>query len=413
MSAGIMAPKGLPSRSVPASVLGMMAPRVAQKKKPAPEAAVAEGAVTMREFTVSLDMSTGKVLGVDADWSDGKTGYVKSVFPGVVNDWNKQCTDKQQAIRPGDRIIAANGFSGDAATLLKLVKAPQRCLELLIRAPRAAPEGGAEDSPEQAAKKAKDAELYSWLPAADPEKDRDGGERAKGADLFAGDPAPPDPTMAIFLDIDGVLRRIEDINVDGEVLPLNARSRAFAPDAMKALRLIVHRTGASVVLSSEWRRNHMLKEEVATAFRAVGLPPLRGVTPVVEAREEVLVGSPAIPDMPATMTLRWADRRAREITLWLREHLEVKRWVTLDDLDLGKADEVKLPDTLWMAKGLVLTDREVGLTLSDARKAFELLTDGKTRASARSGGGEQRGSEGAAAGGGADAKRRKVETTKS
>merc|ERR1712194_326858 len=78
-------------------------------------------------------------------------------------------------------------------------------------------------------------------------------------------------------------------------------------------------------------------------------------------------------------------RRAREITLWLREHREVRRWVALDDLDLGKADEVKLPDTLWMAKGLVLTDREVGLTLSDARKAAELLTDGGKRVSARSG----------------------------
>jgi len=181
--------------------------------------------------------------------------------------------------------------------------------------------------------------------------------------------------------VDGVLRRLEGcptINVDGELLPLDVRGRAFVPEAVRALKFIVHRTGAGIVLSSEWRRNPTLREEVTTTIRAMGLPPMRGSTAVLQAREDILVGTPANPDREATLRLRWAERRAREISLWLREHPEVEQWVALDDLDLACADEgrLRLPETLRMAPGLVLCDPEVGLTLSRARVAVDSLLRG-------------------------------------
>jgi len=223
--------------------------------------------------------------------------------------------------------------------------------------------------------------LYSWLPAPDPEKEKSAEARAKESDIFA-DPVPEDPSLVVFLDIDGVLRRLEKSPVfafNGEMLPLDLQNRALAPEAMRALRYIVHRTGAGIVLSSEWRRSSTLHEEAQTALRALGMPTFRGTTPLLRDREDVLVGNKLAPDKQATGRLRWAERRAREISEWLCENTEVKNWVALDDLDLSLADDasVRNSETFRTANRLVLTDPEVALTQSNARQACEMLLKGK------------------------------------
>lgn len=370
--------KPLPSRAVPASVMRMMAPRVAKAK------ATASGtpAVPMPafcEFIVSVNLAGGKLLGLDVDWADGKTLYVKSVQSGAVDDWNAK--NQSRAVKSGDRVVSVNGYSGNAGIMVDECRTSV-LLELVVRTKRRVPSSEVlvtdadEGSSEAAAKKPRlDDNLYAGMPAPDPEKDTNADSKAKKSDIFAEPPVPENPALAVFLDIDGVLRKLDGctIAIDGEVLPLSVRGRAFEPDAVRALKYIVHRTGAGVVLSSEWRRNSTLREEVATALRAVGLPTMWGATVVLEAREEVIVGSAAAPERDATLQLRWAERRSREITSWLREHKEVRRWVALDDIDLGRADEVRLPDTAWMSRNLVRTVAEEGLTLSDARKAVERL----------------------------------------
>lgn len=389
--------KPLPSRLVPASVMQMMAPRVARPKV---EAAKPEPVDVANEFSVNVSLTASKLLGIDVDWADGKTLYIKSIQPGAIDEWNWN-NAPTHAVRAGDRIVAVNGLAGDATVMVRECRA-NRQLQLLVRTKRrplaggaggaapvvpwaaagpasGEPVGGGGELPSSKRARPLADTLYSGMPAPDPEKDKSAGSRAKEFDIFADSPAADNPRLAVFLDIDGVLRRLEDrpiISLDGELLALSLRSRAFAPEAVKALRFIVHRTGASVVLSSEWRRHAALHEEVATALRAVGLPPLRGATVVLEPREELVVGPPAAADREATLRLRWAERRAREISSWLREHPEVGAWVALDDIDLGKADEVRLPDTLWMSSALVLTSPDVGLTLSNARHAVELLLKG-------------------------------------
>eukprot|EP00747_Dinoflagellata_sp_TGD_P049233 gnl/TRDRNA2_/TRDRNA2_146080_c0_seq7.p2 gnl/TRDRNA2_/TRDRNA2_146080_c0~~gnl/TRDRNA2_/TRDRNA2_146080_c0_seq7.p2 ORF type:complete len:292 (+),score=53.60 gnl/TRDRNA2_/TRDRNA2_146080_c0_seq7:586-1461(+) len=228
--------------------------------------------------------------------------------------------------------------------------------------------------------------LYAGLMAPDPENDKIAAQRAKELDLFGDPPAKEDPCSIIFLDIDGVLLPLDKgglptITLDGEVLPIRSK-KPFVPEALTALKYIVHKTGARLVLSSEWRRSKELREEVEMALRAVGTSQLHDFTDVFEAREEVVVGTPSAPDGHGTMILRWAERRAREISSWLREHPEVKRWVALDDLDLRFADDVKvkLPETYRMAAGLVLTDAEVGLTMSNARIATSQLLKGMSSA---------------------------------
>lgn len=221
-------------------------------------------------------------------------------------------------------------------------------------------------------------DLYAGMPAPDPEK-----KVTPSKDIFADPPAKEDLSLAIFLDIDGVLRKLESvpmITVNGGTLPLDLGNRALLPEALRALKYLIHLTGASLVVSSEWRRSSSLLEEAQTALRALGMR-VRGVTPVLRPREDLFVGTKLDPDKQATLRLRWAERRAREITAWLQEHREVRHWIALDDLDLTIADEaaIRSADTLKMGPFLVLVDPEVGLTMSHARQSSEWLLAKKER----------------------------------
>merc|ERR1712232_1036920 len=73
----------------------------------------------------------------------------------------------------------------------------------------------------------------------------------------------------------------------------------------------------------------------------------------------------------------FADRRAREITEWLKEHeKEVNGWVVLDDINITLADESK--KSVVIAKGtmgsrLVQTWPLCGLTMGNAKTAVRIL----------------------------------------
>ncbi|CAK9095851.1 unnamed protein product, partial [Durusdinium trenchii] len=126
--------------------------------------------------------------------------------------------------------------------------------------------------------------LYAGMPAPDPEKEK---VNTRAKDIFADPPAKEDLSLVIFLDIDGVLRKLESIptiTVNGGTLPLDLGNRALLPEALRALKYLVHITGAGIIISSEWRRSSSLLEEAQTALRALGMR-VRGVTPVLRPRE--------------------------------------------------------------------------------------------------------------------------------
>ncbi|CAJ1359111.1 unnamed protein product [Effrenium voratum] len=79
-------------------------------------------------------------LGVDADWSDGKTLYIKAILAGAVSDWNKE--NPTLAVQPGDRVISVNGVSGDAQAMVREIK-DRSLLQLLFQ------KGGEKDKPEE------------------------------------------------------------------------------------------------------------------------------------------------------------------------------------------------------------------------------------------------------------------------
>merc|ERR1712046_40946 len=63
------------------------------------------------EFIVEVMLEGKSILGLDVDWKDGKTLYVKGIKPGVVQQWNKD--RPTEAVSPGDRVIAINGIADD------------------------------------------------------------------------------------------------------------------------------------------------------------------------------------------------------------------------------------------------------------------------------------------------------------
>merc|ERR1712232_1505516 len=104
--------------------------------------------------------------------------------------------------------------------------------------------------------------LYANMPQPDLEDELKINEaRMKEAALreakanFAGLP-PEDRSKVVFLDVDGVLRParaggFDILSVDGDAAT-RIDTSDFFPSAVKALRHIIERTGAIVVLSSEW-----------------------------------------------------------------------------------------------------------------------------------------------------------------
>merc|ERR1719221_2066466 len=100
--------------------------------KPAP----APRQVKPQEFIVVLDTRNQSLLGLDVDWTDGRTLYVNSVQPGAIQVWNQQRPAEQ--VRSGDRIIAVNGYAGDPVAMASLCRellGAQQRLQLLVRGP--------------------------------------------------------------------------------------------------------------------------------------------------------------------------------------------------------------------------------------------------------------------------------------
>merc|ERR1712060_69681 len=90
------------------------------------------------EFLVVLDMRAQTVLGLDVDWTDKQTLYIKSVQAGAILDWNRGRGFSDQTVKPGGRIIEVNGFRGDPVAMASLVRelsVAKGMLRLVVRAP--------------------------------------------------------------------------------------------------------------------------------------------------------------------------------------------------------------------------------------------------------------------------------------
>lgn len=93
---------------------------------------------------MTVTISGSNRLGVDADWSDGKTLYIKAILAGAVHDWNRENPTK--AVQPGDRVISVNGVTGDAQAMVREIKDRNLLLLLFQKADEKMAEPSREDS---------------------------------------------------------------------------------------------------------------------------------------------------------------------------------------------------------------------------------------------------------------------------
>lgn len=218
--------------------------------------------------------------------------------------------------------------------------------------------------------------LYADMPQPDSAENAALNEaRAKEAKVrekvqnFAGLP-PEDRSKVVFLDIDGVLRParaggFDILSVEGEGTG-KVDTSDFFPSAVKALRHIVERTGAIIVLSSEWRRSEGLCSALTEILEKNRMRSWAGMT------------TTALEQEPGSDPVRcFAERRAREVTHWLGEHegdiSGTHSWVVLDDINLAIADEAKKPSTKTLGPRLVQTWPLCGLTMGNAKTAVRIL----------------------------------------
>jgi len=210
--------------------------------------------------------------------------------------------------------------------------------------------------------------LYDFLPPPDPKKDAAAKVAANKNHMTRPKLPPEDRARVIFLDVDGVLLpsgSVDTIVIEGVSLPVReVRESDFAIAALGNLRSIVEKTGATIVLSSEWRRSDQLKSSIGAVLRSQDIPLFRDATPILVNKPELNEQHPVI---------AWCERRAREIGKWLKEHPDVTAWVALDDLDFDWADRVRAAGTPFIKYRSVHTNDKMCLTDENAADAVRLL----------------------------------------
>ncbi len=144
----------------------------------------------------------------------------------------------------------------------------------------------------------------------------------------------------IFLDIDGVLN--------------NKSTDEYAPtgcigimdEKVELLRQIIDRTGAKVVLSSDWRfeKDKNTKDYIYLTNK---------------------LNNYNIKIYDVTPDIKWS-KRGHEILEWLNVH-KIDGWVVLDDIDFS---DFYNPE---FSPHVIITDPEVGLQQSDVNLATKII----------------------------------------
>jgi len=191
-------------------------------------------------------------------------------------------------------------------------------------------------------------------------------------------PVVADPTKIIFLDVDGVLRpvhgrpdfaqNVRTMVVEGVRVPLLGSGEAkagligldFWPLALRALRHIVQKTTARIVLSSDWRKQEELMDGIGGQLEEYRIPGLYGVTPDLDQATAGVVKA---------LHASFREKRSKEIRKWLRQHPKVERFVAIDDIDLSAPSAQATGPLLDPNSEFIRCSPTVGLTMELARLA--------------------------------------------
>jgi hypothetical protein len=109
-------------------------------------------------------------------------------------------------------------------------------------------------------------------------------------------------------------------------LPVDARFDNFNKRAVKVLNEILEKTGAEIVVSSDWK-SWASVNEMGDYYESQGI-----IKRPIDFTGNMIDGE------RVTWHRDWdlEGTRSLEIQQWLKEHPEVTKWVAIDDLDMGK-----------------------------------------------------------------------------
>merc|ERR1712151_707086 len=106
-------------------------PKSEQKEELPPTKDFSKWELQPEEFVITVTLVGTAILGLDVDWADGRTLFIKDIRPGVVKEWNREHRP-EEAVRTGDRILAVNGVADDPEAMLGECRNRGK-LNLLIR----------------------------------------------------------------------------------------------------------------------------------------------------------------------------------------------------------------------------------------------------------------------------------------
>ena len=139
-------------------------------------------------------------------------------------------------------------------------------------------------------------------------------------------------------------------------LPVDVRFDNFNKKAIKILNEIIEKTGAEIVVSSDWKRWATV-EELGDYYESQGIIK-RPIDVTAFCRDLYNDnGAAHLKDEDINWTRQWLLEQERhvEILHWLKQHPEVTHWVAIDDLNMAKSfDNI---ERTWGLENFVLTPR--------------------------------------------------------
>lgn len=147
----------------------------------------------------------------------------------------------------------------------------------------------------------------------------------------------------IFLDVDGVINSLVNQAEEWGVHGFDTMN--FDPVNMEPLKELVESTGAKLILSSSWRHTDTPKDKAA----------LENLHRILADYGLYLAGDIG----------PYRNLRQDAIADWLQKNQDVVDYVILDDVNDGFEGE--------NLRRFVMTDKYVGLTMEDVKKAINIL----------------------------------------
>jgi hypothetical protein len=128
-------------------------------------------------------------------------------------------------------------------------------------------------------------------------------------------------------------------------MPVDLRFDNFDQKAIKILNKVLEKTGAEVVVSSDWKRWATL-EEIGDYYESQGIIK----RPIGMTKFFTELNFDSLKEISWSKEWKLEQERHFEILDWLSKHPEVQKWVAVDDLDMSVNGN-------WGLTNFVLTPR--------------------------------------------------------